>query len=70
MFLGTEGRFREEAERQGIPVMTVCSRKDLDETFCGYSQETVGVLNGGFAEGIIRILQFWIPLSDGERPGR
>lgn len=67
MFPQVGKQFQEEAARRGVPVTTVFSRKDLDTALGGPSREVVGLLDDGFAEGILRALRYWIPGRTGER---
>lgn len=59
-------QIEKEAERQGVPVVTVFSRKDLEAALGGPSREVIGLLDGGFAEGILRSLRYSIPPSNRE----
>jgi uncharacterized protein len=69
MFPGIERRFREEAERRAVPVMMVRSQTYPEAILGGPSRAAVGVLDDGFAQGIIRTLQYWIPAENGEGSG-
>lgn len=60
-------QIEEEAERQGVPVVTVFSWKDLKAALGGPLHEAIGLLDGECAEGVLRSLRFWIPAGDGER---
>lgn len=53
--------FQVQAERRGIPVVTVLSREDLGAALAGPSRETIGLLDDGFAQGILRTLRYRIP---------
>lgn len=63
---GVRKQFQAEAERRGIPVVTVFSREDLQLAFGGPSQGAIGLLGGGFAEGVLRTLRYRIPVSSAE----
>ncbi|MFQ5657376.1 MAG: DUF448 domain-containing protein [Candidatus Methylomirabilales bacterium] len=52
--------YQVEAERRGIPVVTVLSRQDLGAALAGPSRETVGLLDHGFAHGILQTLRYRI----------
>ncbi len=58
-------QIEQEAERQEIPVVAVFSREDLEAALCGPLREAIGLLDGGFAEGILRSLRYSIPASNG-----
>lgn len=60
VFVPGGGQFQVEAERRGIPVVTVLSREDLGAAYAGSSREAIGLLDGGFAEGMLQTLRHWI----------
>lgn len=67
---GVGKQFQEEGERRGIPVITVFSREDLEAVLGGPSREAVGLLDSGFADGILQTLRYWILVGNGAPPGR
>ncbi len=67
---GIERQFRQEAEKRDVPVMRVSLQKHPEAMLGGPSRVAVGVSDGGFAQGIIRTLQYWIPVESGERSER
>lgn len=70
MLPGIERQFREEAKKRDVPVMRVSLQKHLEAMLGGPSRAAVGVSDGGFAHGIIRTLQYWIPVENGEKSER
>jgi len=54
----TEKQFRLEAERRGIPVVALFSREELGVVLGGPPREVVGVLGGGFANGILGAMRY------------
>ncbi len=67
---GVNRQTQEEAERRGVPVMTVFSGDAPDVVFGDQPREAVALLDDGFAEGIMRTLRYWIRGENGGRPGR
>ncbi|MFQ5848079.1 MAG: DUF448 domain-containing protein [Candidatus Methylomirabilales bacterium] len=61
-------RLAEEAERRGVPVVRVFSRDDLEGAIGAPSPGAVALLDGSFAEGILRTSRYWIPFMSEERP--
>lgn len=59
-------QFREVAERQGIPVVTISSQEEFEALLGSPRREVVGLLDKGFAEGIIRTLQYGSAMSNGK----
>lgn len=66
-FPGPGAAFQAEAERRGIPVVTIFSPGDLHSAFGGPSHGAIGLLDGGCAEGVLRSLRYRIPLSTQEK---
>lgn len=66
-FRGPGASFQAEAERRGIPVVTIFSPGDLHAAFGGPSHGVVGLLDGGCAEGVLRSLRYRIPPSTQEK---
>ncbi|MGH7473796.1 MAG: L7Ae/L30e/S12e/Gadd45 family ribosomal protein, partial [Candidatus Methylomirabilales bacterium] len=64
---GPGAAFQAEAERRGIPVVTIFSPGDLHSAFGGPSHGAIGLLDGGCAEGVLRSLRYRIPLSTQEK---
>lgn len=56
----TEKRFRVEAERWGTPVVALFSREELGGVLGRPPREVVGVLDGGFANGILQVVRYWV----------
>lgn len=56
-----EKQFRVEAKRRGIPVVALFSREELGATLSGPQRKVVGLLDGGFANGILQAVRYWIP---------
>ena len=56
----TEKQFRVEAERCGTPVVALFSREELGAVLGRPPREVVGVLDGGFANGILQAVRYWV----------
>ncbi|MFQ5881591.1 MAG: DUF448 domain-containing protein [Candidatus Methylomirabilales bacterium] len=52
---------RGAGERRGVPVATLFSREDMERVVGAPSRKVVGLLEGGFADGILETLRYWIP---------
>lgn len=67
---GMDKHIREEAQRRRIPVKTVFSWDELTGVLGGLSRGIVALSDDGFAAGIMRTLEYWIPVSNEGKPGR
>jgi ribosomal protein L7Ae-like RNA K-turn-binding protein len=56
-----ENRLCVEAKKRGTPVVGLFSGQELGAVLGGPPREVVGILNDGFANGIVQIVRYWIP---------
>ena len=56
-----ENRFGVEAKKYGVPVVVLFSREELGGVLGGRPRNVVGVLDDGFANGIVQAVRYWIP---------
>lgn len=56
-----EEQFRVEAKRRGAVVVTLFSREELGAPLGGPPRDVVGLLDGGFAKGILQAVRYWVP---------
>lgn len=62
-----EKRFRVEATGWEVPVVTVFSREELGATLGGPPREVVGLMDDGFAHGILQAVRYLVVAHDKER---
>ena len=67
ILLREEKRFRVAAKEWEVPVVTVFSREELGATLGDRPREVVGLMDDGFANGILQAVRYLVAVDDKAR---